>query len=42
MLNSYNIKKDRVLTIINNNTLNNKILVKYINNALDIFKNKFN
>ena len=42
ILDSYKIKKDKVLIITSNNILNNKILVKYINNILDILKNKFN
>ena len=42
VLKSCKIKKNKVLIIISNNTLNNKILIKYINNALDILKNKFN
>ena len=41
VLDSYSIKKDGVLIIINNNILNNKILIKYINNILNLFKNKF-
>ena len=41
ILDSYKIKKDKVLAIISNNILNNKILIKYINNTLDILKNKF-
>ena len=41
VLDSYNIEKDRVLTIISNNILNNKILVKYINNILNFFGNEF-
>ena len=38
VLDSYEIKKDKVLTITSDNILNNKILVKYINNTLDIFR----
>ena len=41
VLDSYNIKKDGVLIIINGNILNNKILIKYINNILNFFKDKF-
>ena len=41
VLDFYNIKKDRVLTIISNNTSNNGTLIKYINNALNLLKNKF-
>ena len=41
VLDSYSIEKDRVLIIINNNILNNKILIKYINNTLNLLKNKF-
>ena len=42
ILDFYNIEKDRVLIIISNNILNNKILIKYINNTLNILRNKFN
>ena len=42
VLDSYKIKKDKVLAITSNNILNNKILIKYINNTLDILRNKFN
>ena len=41
VLDSYSIEKDRVLIIINNNILNNKILIKYINNTLNLLRNKF-
>ena len=41
VLDSYEIKKDKVLTITSDNILNNEILVKYINNALDILRNEF-
>ena len=41
VLDSYKIKKDKVLTITSNNILNNKILIKYINNTLNFFRNKF-
>ena len=41
ILDSYKIKKDKVLIITNNNILNNKILIKYINNILNILRNKF-
>jgi len=41
VLDSCSIKKDRVLTITNNNILNNKILIKYINNTLNLLRNKF-
>ena len=41
ILDFYNIEKDRVLIIISNNILNNKILIKYINNTLNFFGNKF-
>ena len=41
MLNFYNIKKDRVLMIMSNNTSNNKILIKYMNNALNFFRDEF-
>ena len=41
VLDFYNIKKNRVLIIINDNASNNRILIKYINNALNLFKNKF-
>ena len=42
VLDSYKIEKDKVLTIISNNILNNKKLIKSINNTLNIFNNKFN
>ena len=41
VLDSYNIKKDRVLTIISNNTSNNGTLVKYINDALNLLGDEF-
>ena len=41
MLESYEIEKDKVLTIISNNILNNKKLIKSINNTLNIFNNEF-
>ena len=41
VLDSYNIEKDRVLTITSNNISNNEILIKYINNTLNLLKNKF-
>ena len=36
-----NIKKDRVLMIISDNASNNRILVKYMNDALNLFKDEF-
>ena len=41
VLDSYSIEKDKVLMIISNNILNNRILIKYINNTLNLLKNKF-
>ena len=41
VLDSYNIEKDRVLTITSNNILNNKVLIKCINNTLNIIKDEF-
>jgi len=41
VLESYEIEKDKVLTIISNNILNNKKLIKSINNTLNIFNNEF-
>ena len=41
VLDSYGIEKDRVLIITNNNILNNRILIKYINNTLNLFRDEF-
>ena len=41
VLDSYSIKKDRVLIITNNNISNNKILIKYINNTLNFLGDEF-
>ena len=40
VLDFYNIEKNRVLIITSNNALNNEILVKYINNTLNLLEDK--
>ena len=42
ILDSYKIKKDRILIITSDNTLNNKTFIKYINNTLNILNDEFN
>ena len=41
VLDSYGIEKDRVLTITSNNALNNGILIKCMNNILNLLGNEF-